>query len=75
MNEKVENLLLEHLQSICSDMSVMKDDMRGMRSEMLALKQHMAAFMSHETTQDGDIASIKVRLDRIEKRLELADGE
>ena len=44
-----------------------------MRVEMTALKQHIAAFMTNELTQDSDIASIKLRLDRIERRLDLAD--
>jgi len=44
-----------------------------MRSEMAVIKQHMAAFMSHEVTQDSDIASIKARLERIERRLELSE--
>ena len=63
MNEKVENLVLEQLRAIRGDITIMKEDMRGMRSEMMALKQHMPVFMSHETTKDGDIASIKLRLE------------
>jgi len=73
MNEKVENLILEHLRVMRSDIASINDELRGMRSEMRAMKQHMAAFMTHEITQDGDIAELKIRLDRVEKRLDLAD--
>jgi hypothetical protein len=34
----------------------------------------MAAFMQSEVAQDGSIASIQLRIERIEKRLNLADG-
>lgn len=73
MNEKVENLILEHLRVLRADVGRLSDDMRGMHAEMRAMKQHMAAFMAHETTQDGDIASIKARIDRIERRLDIID--
>ena len=73
MNEKVENLILEHLRAMRSDISSMKDEMTGMRAEMRAMKQHMAAFMSHEAAQDGDIATVKLQLERIGKRLDIVE--
>jgi hypothetical protein len=73
MNEKVESLILEHLRAMRSDMAGMSEEIRGIRGELRSMKQHMAAFMSHETTQDGDIASIKLDLERIRKRLDLVD--
>ena len=73
MNEKVENLILEHLRIMRADMSSMKEDMGTMRAEMLIIRQHMAGLLGSQTLHDGEIASIKVRLDRIEKRLELVD--
>jgi len=73
VNEKVENLILEHLRIMRADMSSMKEDMGTMRAEMLIIRQHMAGLLGSQTLHDGEIASIKVRLDRIEKRLELVD--
>ena len=73
MNEKVENLILEHLRVIRADMSSMKDDMGGMRAEMLIIRQHMAGLLGGQNLHDGEIASLKVRLDRIEKRLDLVE--
>jgi hypothetical protein len=73
VNEKVENLILEHLSIMRADMSSMKEDMGTMRAEMLIIRQHMAGLLGSQTLHDGEIASIKVRLDRIEKRLELVD--
>jgi hypothetical protein len=73
MNEKVENLILEHLRAMRSDLSSVKEDVNGIRAEMRAMKQHMAAFMAHEATQDGDIASVKLQLERIGKRLDIVE--
>lgn len=71
MNEKVENLILEHLRVMRTDIASLKEEMVGVRSEIRAVKQYMAGFMTDETRQDGEIAELKLRLDRIEKRLEL----
>ena len=73
MNEKVENLILEHLRVIRADMSSMKDEMSGMRAEMLVMRQHMVGLLGSQVLHDGELATIKVRLDRIEKRLELSE--
>jgi hypothetical protein len=73
MNEKVENLILEHLRAMRSDLSSVKEDVNGIRAEMRAMKQQMAAFMAHEATQDGDIASVKLQLERIGKRLDIVE--
>ena len=68
------NVVLEHLRVIRADMGNLKEDMSAVRTEVREIKQHVAAFLSHEILQDGDIASIKARLDRIEKRLDLNDA-
>jgi hypothetical protein len=65
--------VLEHLRVIRADMSAMKEEMSGMRAEMLIIRQHMAGLLGTQTLHDGEIANIKVRLGRIEKRLELVD--
>ena len=54
-------------------MARMGEDMRGLRTEMVSVRHHVRGL---ELSQDADhdaIASVKARLDRIEKRLELAD--
>ena len=44
-----------------------------MSAEMTAIRQHLSGIVTIQEHDHGDIASIKVRLDRIEKRLELTD--
>ena len=73
MNEKVEHLMLEHLRAIRSDMAKMADSMRTMQTEMTAMRQHLAGVVTIQEHDHGDIASLKVRLDKIERRLEIVD--
>ena len=73
MNEKVESLILEHLPAMRSEISGINEEIRGIRSEMRSMKSHMAAFMAHETTRDGDIAAVKLQLERIGKRLDIVE--
>ena len=73
MNDKVEHLILEHLRAVRADMSSLKDEMTGMRSEMIVMRQHMGGLLASQTLQDTEIASMKVRIDRIEKRLDLVE--
>jgi len=67
------DLVLEHLRAIRGDIAGMKDDMRGMRAEMTAMRQLLSGVITLQEHDHGDIAAIKVRLDRIERRLELVD--
>lgn len=73
MKNKVEHLLLEHMRMIPADISSMKDEMTGMRGEMIIIRQHMAGLLGSKALHDGEIATLKVRLDRIEKRLEMVE--
>ena len=68
-----ENLMLDHLRAIRGEMRKMSEGMQSLNAEVTAIRQHLAGFMTIQEHDHGDLASIKVRLDRIEKRLELAD--
>ena len=74
MSDKVTNLLLlEHLKAIQSKLSSMASDIGDLKSDMRGLKSHMAGFMQSEVAQDGSMAAMQTRLERIEHRLELRD--
>jgi tetrahydromethanopterin S-methyltransferase subunit G len=51
----------------------MADWMQTLSVEMTAIRQHLAGVVTIQEHDHTDISAIKVRLDRIEKRLELAD--
>lgn len=69
----MDNIVLEHLRAIRGDMATMKDDMRGLKVEMTSMRHSMASIATLVDHDHDDIAAIKVRLDRIERRLELVE--
>ena len=73
MSENLENITLEHLRAIRSDMAKMADSMRLLGTEMTAIRQHMAGVVTIQEYDHGDLAAIKVRLERLERRLELSN--
>lgn len=70
-----QNLVLKHSRAIRGDMSKMADWMQALSVEMTAIRQHLSGVVTIQDHDHLDIASIKVRLDRIEKRLELSDQD
>ncbi|MEA2887654.1 MAG: hypothetical protein QOD11_2014 [Bradyrhizobium sp.] len=68
-----DHIVLEHLRAIRGDMGKLVGEMQTIRAEMTAMRQFMAGMMTIQEHDHVDIAGIKLRLDRIEKRLELAD--
>ena len=73
MSERRDSLILEHLRAIRADMARLADDMRTTRSEMTAVRHQVAAIITLQEHDHTDIATIKARLDRIEKRLDLVE--
>jgi hypothetical protein len=68
-----DNLMLEQLRAIRGELGKVANEMQTMRVEMTAMRQHMAGMMTIQEHDHVDIAGIKSRLERIEKRLELAE--
>ncbi len=64
--------VLEQLR-IIRDIGKLVNEMQTMRVEMTAMRQLMAGMMTIQEHDHADIAGIKNRLERIEKRLELTD--
>ncbi len=68
-----ESIMIEHLKAIRTDMAKMADKMETMSAEMTAIRQHLSGVVTIQEHDHTDIASMKARLERIEKRLELVD--
>jgi hypothetical protein len=68
-----DNLMLDHLRAIRGDIAKMADWMHTMSVEMTAMRQHLAGVVTIQEHDHGDLATIKSRLERIEKRLDLVD--
>jgi len=73
MTEDVENLVLEHLKRIQSDLTKLRDDQKTMYALQLAMQQTLNAHSTllQQLMEDGVAA--RVRLDRIERRLDLTE--
>lgn len=75
MADKVTNELpLETLKAIQAKLTDMASDLVDLKADMRGMKGHMAAFMQSEVAQDGAIASIQAKFERIERRLEITEG-
>ncbi len=61
------DLILEILKTIQADMSLMKREMASMGVRLAAIEDHQRG--------KSDITDLKVRVDRIERRLGLTDTE
>ncbi|MEM1365301.1 MAG: hypothetical protein AAGH82_06070 [Pseudomonadota bacterium] len=73
MTDDTVNLVLEHLKRIQGDMSSMKEDMHLMRMEMTAMRHDLASVRTLQDVHSTEIGSLKSRMDRIERRLDLTD--
>ena len=72
MPENVPNeLILEHLKAIQNKLSLTDGRIGHIEVDIRIIKGHMASFMQSEVRQDGELATLQARLDRIERRLEL----
>lgn len=75
MADNVTNeLLLETLKAIQGKLADIASDIVDLKADMRGLKGHVAAFMQTEVAQDGAIASIQLKIERIQQRLDIVDG-
>ncbi|MCL3883670.1 hypothetical protein [Marivita sp. GX14005] len=73
MAEVTNELILEHLKSIQDKLVQLDRGQRDIQSELRTHKTMLGAIISDDALQDGRIAEIYDRLDRIEARLSLRD--
>ena len=74
MADEVNNLVLEHLRHIRAVVDETREDVKRLVLRTGLMEQHFATTQVSEAGQNLEIDRIKGRLDRIERRLELADG-
>ena len=66
-------MVLEHLRRIDHKVDGLREEMQSMNLRMSAMERHMLGQMTNEYDQNDEIDRLKRRVDRIERRLELAD--
>ena len=74
MTDEPDNIVLRYLRRLDERTERIEDGQKDMAADIRILKGHMAAFMESEIRQDGAIATMQTRLERIEKRLDLVDN-
>ena len=79
MTDKVENLMLEHLKRFQATLdrveqrlSDLTNRIANLESGQAVLMQHLSHLAAADATQQVSIDNINERLNRIERRLELA---
>lgn len=75
MNEKVESLVLEQLRHMRVQNDRILEEIRGLKVEMLSIRHHVRGVELIGDRHHDTIADLQVRLDRVERRLELVDTE
>jgi hypothetical protein len=68
----MSDLVLEHLKRIQADITDLKHGQRDIKTEIVAVKDIIGALIRSDARRDGDIAQIEDRIERIERRLDIA---
>lgn len=69
-----DNIVLRYLRKLDERTKRIEENQNDMAADIRILKGHMSSFMQSEIRHDGMIASMQVRLERLERRLDLADA-
>ena len=73
MAGNADNIILEHLRHIRGDISMMKEDIQTLTLRMGAVERILAGPQVGEATQSLEIDRLKVRVARIERRLDVSE--
>ena len=73
MTDEPENMTLRYMRCMDEKLDRLAEAVSDLASEVRGIKTHMAGFMQHEVASDSAVASIKDRLSRIERRLDLQE--
>ncbi len=74
MAKEPENLVLEHLRAIRDVLDRHTQVFLDVQLRLSGIETHMAGFQITEVRQSNELDRLRERVDRIEKRLELAEG-
>ena len=73
MTDNVENLVLELLRAIRSDISGLNDRLTGVEIQISAMGQQLAGLTAAVYSGKSDLDSMKRRIEHIERRLDLRE--
>ena len=67
-------LLLEHLKTLQSRLGNLENGQTEIKTTLIGIQPHMIGFMTNVTAHESAIASMRARIERIERRLDLVDS-
>ena len=74
MTEDTTSLVLEHLRHIRSQIDALRLDMGDVKLRLTVIEGHIASLVVGQTGHNSEMDRLKIRIDRIERRLELTEG-
>ena len=75
MTDERADLMLEILKGLQTDVVAIKRELASQGIRMLALEDHIRGLVNTIHGIQTDVADLKIRVDRIERRLGLTDTE
>lgn len=73
MTDNIDNLVLEHLRALRTDMSDIKQRLSGLELQMAAMGQQLAGLTTAVYGGKSDMEAFRHRLEHIERRLDLRE--
>ena len=70
---EVENLVLDILRRLQSDIADLKQGQRSIRDELIGVRQQLHVMQGDNLRREQEVAGILVQLDRINIRLDLVE--
>lgn len=70
MTEHVENLILEHLRAIRSDIAAMKDNMHDVKHRLNSIESGIATLRRESSNNYGEIIDNRHMVDKLIERIE-----
>ncbi len=73
MAQDTDKLMLEILKRLQADMADLKQEQHTTNRHLAAIESHMAGFHATTSAHSDDLAGLKKRVARIERRLDITD--
>ncbi len=74
MTDETTNIVLEHLRHIRSQIDVLRSDMSDVKLRLTVIDGHVASVVVGQIGHNSEMDRLKIRIDRIERRLDLTEG-
>jgi septal ring factor EnvC (AmiA/AmiB activator) len=75
MAAELENITLEHLRAIRSDVSDIKKIVTDHAQQIIGLRKQINTLEANTIRIEEGVARLEIRIDKVEKRLGLIDAE